>query len=138
MSASAALALRKAIRATLAGDVALASLLGGVNIFDEAPRGVAPPYVTFGDWQTRDWSTASDEGAEHIFILNAWSSQPGARDALAIADRLRALLHDQPLALDGHLLVNLRFTQLQTRRETNGRINRTISRFRATTEPLSA
>ena len=135
MSSSAAIVLRRAIRATLASDAALTTLLGGANIFDEAPRGVAPPFVTFGDWQTRDWSTASDEGAEHIFIVNAWSSQPGAREALAIADRLRVLLHDQPLALDGHGLVNLRFTQLETRRETNGRFNRAISRFRATTEP---
>ena len=136
MTMSAALAVRKSVRATLVGDAARVSILGGANVFDEAPRGVAMPYVTFGDWQSRDGSTASDEGAEHIFVVNAWSSQPGAREALIIAERMRALLHDQPLSLDDHRLVNLRFTQFETKREVNGRFNRVAARFRATTEQL--
>ena len=41
MTMSAALAVRKSVRATLVGDAALVSILGGANVVDEAPRGVA-------------------------------------------------------------------------------------------------
>ena len=136
MSISAEVALRAAIHTTLSADAQLATLLGGPKIYDEAPRGVLVPYVTFGDLQSRDWSTGDGDGVEHFVILNAWSGQTGAREALAIAGRIRELLHDQPLALSGYALVNLRFTQLDTRRETNGRFTRASPRFRAVTEPL--
>ncbi len=136
MTLSAPVALRAAIHAKLAADAQLATLLGGVKIFDEAPRGEPLPYVTFGDLQSRDWSTASDLGMEHFIILNAWSGQSGAREALSIAGRIQALLHDQPLPIQGFTLVNLRFVQLDTRRETNGRFTRASPRFRAVTESL--
>ncbi len=130
-----AIALRKAIHAALAGDAGLAAALGPGHVYDEAPREATPPYVTFGDLQSRDWSTASDHGAEHFIVVNAWSAQRGTREALAIADCVRALLDDQPLALDGWHLVNLRFVQLETRRENNARYARASLRFRAVTEP---
>jgi len=131
-----AVALRAAIHTTLAADAGLAALLGAGQVYDEAPRDAQPPYVTFGDFQSRDWSTASDHGAEHFVVINAWSAQRGAREALAIADQVRALLDDQPLTLDGWHLVNLRFVQLETRRENNARYARASLRFRAVTEPL--
>ncbi len=136
MNANAEIALRAAIHAALAADATLLGLLGGPKIYDEAPRGAIAPYVTFGDLQSRDWSTDSDDGVEHFVILNVWSGQTGAREALAIAGRVRDLLHDQPLTLSGFNLVNLRFTQLDTRREGGGRFNRASPRFRAVTEPL--
>lgn len=136
MSAPAEVALRAAIHAALAADATLAAMLGGPKIYDEAPRGAIPPYVTFGDSLSKDWSTADGDGVEHFVVLNVWSGQTGAREALAIAGRVRDLLHDRPLTLNGHALVNLRFAQLDTRRETNGRFNRASPRFRAVTEPL--
>lgn len=136
MSTAAEVALRAAIHTALSGDAQLASLLGGPKIYDEAPRGAQLPYVTFGDLQSRDWSTSDGDGVEHFITLNAWSGQTGAREALAIAGRIRELLHDQPLAVSGYALVNLRFMQLDTRRESNGRFTRASPRFRAVTEPL--
>jgi len=131
-----AIALRKAIHAVLSGDATLVGLLGGGQVFDEAPREAQPPYVTFGDMQSRDWSTAGDHGAEHYIVVNAWSAQRGAREALSIAEQIRALIDDQPLDLDGCHLVNLRFVQLETRRENSARFARASLRFRAVTEPL--
>lgn len=136
MSASPTIALRKAIRDHLLADATLASLLGGARVFDEAPRGTEPPYVTFGDARARDWSTATDIGAEHAIVLDAWSSQHGAREALAIAERARELLDDAALTPTGHHLVSLRFVQLETRRENQGRFARASLRFRAVTEAL--
>ena len=48
---------------------------------------------------------------------------------------LRAALHDQPLTLSGHRLINLRHEHSEARREPDGETYHGIARFRATTEP---
>jgi hypothetical protein len=136
MSLNAAIALRKAILAQLFADTVLTTKLGGPKIWDEVPRGTEPPYVTFGDAQTRDWSTNSDNGAEHFVLLHCWSTARGMREALDIAARVQALLDEAVLTLDQHRLIDLRFVQQETKREQNGRFARVTLRFRATTEAL--
>ena len=136
MSGSPVVALRKAIRLALLANGPLVARLGGANVFDEAPREAIPPYVAYGDSLARDWSSASDRGAEQFVILNVWSIQRGLREALDIADMIAGLLDDQPLALTGHHLVNLRLVALETRREANGRFARASLRLRAVTEAL--
>jgi hypothetical protein len=136
MSTSPVVALRAAMRTALVADPVLTGLLGGARIFDEAPRGTQPPYVTFGDAQARDWSTATDRGTEQFPVFNVWSGQRGAREALAIAGQIRALLEDAALVPDGHRLVNLRFVSLETRHATSGRFLRASLRLRAVTETL--
>ena len=53
---SSAVELQKAVFEALAGDAALAALIG-TRIFDHAPANVAFPYVTFGRTSIYDWST---------------------------------------------------------------------------------
>lgn len=136
MSVSATFSLRKAVHARLAGDAALAALLGGARVHDEAPRGTAPPYITFGDVRTRDWSTASDHGAEHFVILDVWTEHRGAGAALNMAARIETLLHDTAMILEDHRLIYLRFEQIESRRENQGRFARASMRFRAVTEAM--
>ena len=136
MSGSPVVALRKAIRMALLANGPLVARLGGANVFDEALREAIPPYVAYGDSLARDWSSASDRGTEQFVILNVWSIQRGLREALDIADMIAGLLDDQPLALAGHHLVNLRLVALETRREANGRFARASLRLRAVTEAL--
>ena len=69
-------------------------------------------------------------------MVEVWSIQRGLREALDLAARVIALLDDQPLALEGHRLVNLRLVQMETRRELNGRLVRASIRLRAVTEVL--
>ncbi|MFN4272140.1 MAG: DUF3168 domain-containing protein [Aliihoeflea sp.] len=104
----AAIELQKAVFAALAGDAALAALLGGSKIYDHAPAGVAFPYLTFGRISVFDWSVDGGAGVELLFSLNAWSKARGKSEALAIVERTRALLHEAGLELEGHRLVNLR------------------------------
>lgn len=136
MSASSVVSLRKALHAALAADAALAALLGGARIHDEAPRGAEPPYLTFGDARARDWSTGTDKGAEHALVIDVWTEHRGGRASMLIAARVEALLHDAALTLEGHRLVNLRFEQAEARREAQGRFSRASLRFRAVTEEL--
>lgn len=105
------IALRRAVRAALLADATLVAALGGPHVYDEAPP-----------------------GAEQIVTLTVWSSERGVREALEIADRIVTLLDEAPLAPAGHRLVDLRFMQIATRREQNGRLARADLRFRATTE----
>ena len=136
MSASPVIALRKAVRAVLLADAALLAALGGPSVYDEAPREAGPPYIAYGDSLARDWSTASDRGAEQFLVVEVWSVQRGLREALDLAARVTALLDDQALALEGHRLVNLRLVAMETRRELNGRFVRASMRFRAVTEAV--
>ena len=63
---SAARALQEAVFAALTADAELEALLGGANVFDGAPRNAAAPYVHLGEIVARDWSTATEAGAEIV------------------------------------------------------------------------
>jgi hypothetical protein len=137
MSASAVLALRKAIRAKLLADPVMVASLGGPKVFDEAPRGAEPPYALFAEAQLRDYSADLSQGAEQFFTLAVVSTARGLSGALEIAQRLIDLLDEAPLAMEGgHALVDLRFVALETRRDPGGRFARVNLRFRAVSELL--
>ena len=104
---SAALALQKAVYAALVADAGVGALIGG-RIYDVAPRDAVFPYVGIGRMTAADWSTGTEDGAEHRLILDVWSREPGKSECHAVAAAIRAVLHDAALALDGHALVNLR------------------------------
>ncbi|WP_371345276.1 DUF3168 domain-containing protein [Ancylobacter sp. IITR112] len=134
-AAGPAVALRRAIHAALTTDAALTAALGAGRIHDVPPASPAFPYVTLGEAQVTDWSTGTEAGAEHRLTLACWSREGGHGEAHALAHLVQQALHDAPLALDGHRLVNLRFTSADIRREPGGRSYRALLRFRAVTEP---
>lgn len=136
MSASPVTILRRAIRSVLLADTTLVSLLGGAKVYDDTPSGTPAPYVVFADTQWRDWSATLSRGAEQVFVLSVWSTQRGVREALDIGERIVELLDEAPLILAGANLVDLRFMQLETKRDGTGRFARANIRFRATTEAL--
>lgn len=131
---SAAAELQKAIFAKLRDDAALVALLGGQRIFDHAPADIAFPYISFGRSSAYDWSTATELGSEHVVSLHVWSKAKGKKEALDIMERARALLHDQPLTLAGHKLVNLRLEFSEARFEEDHSVYRGALRFRAAVE----
>jgi hypothetical protein len=135
MSASPVVALRKAIRAYLLADAGFAAALGE-KLYDEAPRGIEPPYALFADAQLRDWSGDLSSGAEQFFTIGVASTMRGLSEALELAQRIAGLLNEAPLVLQEHRLIDLRFQSMETRRDQNGRIARVNLRFRATTEYL--
>ena len=87
-----------------------------------------------GEATARDWSTATEDGMEVSFAVVAWSREPGRSEALAIADRVVALLHDAALTLAGHRLVNLRHLSTETARNDKPEGRRAVARFRARME----
>lgn len=133
---SAGWALQKSVFASLTGDATVTALLGGTRVYDDVPRGVDYPYLTFGQSTARDWSTGGEDGQEHIFTLHVWSRANGRRQTHEIMGAVRDALHDEALALDGHRLVNLRHEFSEARRDPDGETYHGVVRYRAVTEPL--
>lgn len=133
---SATAALQKAIFTALAGDGGLIALLGGVRIYDGAPRDAPAPYVHIAEAQERDWSTSTEAGAEVTVALVVWSREPGRSEVLSIAQRLRARLHDAALTVEGWRLVNLRHLATETSRDETLQGRRAELRLRAVLEEL--
>ncbi len=127
------LALQKAVFAALLSDAAVASAIDD-RLYDAPPREPAFPYVTIGETRVSDWSTGTEDGAEHRLSLAVWSRERGKRQSYEIMDAIEAVLHDAPLVLDGHALVNLRFEFAEVGRERDGITWRATMRFRAVTE----
>ena len=129
------LALQQAIYATLITYPQLLAVLGAPRVYDDTPQPVAFPCVSFGPSTLREASTATEAGDEHLITLHVWSRGRGRKDAQTIAAVLRAALHDQPLALTDHHLVNLRHETTDIRRDPDGETLHATLRLRAVTEP---
>lgn len=131
---SSQLALQKGLHAVLSAHVPLIALLGGARIHDRVPQPPVFPHVTFGQSLVRDADLDASPTDEHIVTLHVWSRTPGRREAYAIIDALRDALHDRPVALDGHRLVNLRHEYSEARPDADGETMHGIVRLRAVTE----
>lgn len=131
---SAANAVLGAIHARLVGDTDLAGLVGADDIRDRLLPRPKLPCIVFGEMETRDYSTATEAGEEHRLVLEVWSEAEGRREAGELADRVRFLLHDAPLVLTGHRLVNLMHVRTRTRREPRKKLFSAELQFRAVTE----
>jgi len=129
--------LQQAVHATLAADAAVLALLGGARVYDDVPRGGAFPYVSLAAFTVRDWATGTEPGTEVTFTVHAWSRGAGHKGPHLVAEAVRGALHDQPLTLADHHLVNLRHESSETRRERDGDTYRVIARFRAVLEPTT-
>ena len=129
------LSLRRAIIDAAAADAELRALMGGLlRLYDEPPRAAEPVYAVFGDVKAADWSTDLDRGHEQDLSIVVWSERGGARAALAVAERLAAILDDAPLPTQAHSLVNLRVTELACERDKDSGLTRVTLRLRAVTE----
>ena len=79
MSASASWAIQRGIYQALANSTDLTTLLGGARIYDDAPQAASYPFISLGQSEVRDWSTGTEDGAEHILTLHVWSRAGGKK-----------------------------------------------------------
>ena len=138
MAASASWALQRSIYQALANSLDLVTLLGGVRIYDDAPQAAIFPFITLGQSVIRDWSTGTEDGAEHSLTLHVWSRSGGKREMQEIIEAVRLALHDKPLMLEDHYLVNLRHEFSEARLDPDGDTFHGVVRYRAVTEPAQA
>lgn len=131
---SAAAALQKAIFERLAGDAALTALLGDGGVRDHLQTGSHRPGVSIVSLESRDASTASEAGEEHLVTLAVRTGEGGNRAAQEIAARVRALLDDAALDLAGFSLVSLFHRRTRTGRDAKAKGHVAEMVFRAVTE----
>lgn len=130
------LAVQTAMRQALLAHAPLILLLQGAHVFEEMPRGATASHVSFGDIETRDWSTCDGRAHEHFVTLRVQTNSRSRRLAHDIVAEVEAVLDGADLVLAGHRLVNLRLTFWSVTRERNGDNFGATLRFRAATEPL--
>ena len=91
-------------------------------------------YLVLGDEEARDWSTKTDDGAEHLVRVDVYVPRRGygeaKRAAAAVSD---AVLTGAITPARGHV-VNARFTDARTDRDQNDALRRIRLRFRITLE----
>ncbi len=129
-------ALMTAMRGALVAHAPLSLLLGGAHVFEEMPRGANASFVTFGEAETRDWSTSTAKAHEHFVTLRVQTNARSRKLAQDVLDEIEAVLDGAGLTLDGHRLVNLRVIFWSVARDRNGENFGATIRFRAATEPL--
>lgn len=131
---SAAEALQKAIYERLAGDAELLLLLGDGGVRDHLQTGSHRPGISIASLESRDASTASEAGEEHLVTLAVRTGEGGNRAAQEIAARVRALLDDAALDLAGFSLVSLFHRRTRTGRDAKAKGHIAEMVFRAVTE----
>lgn len=134
MAQYAGLTLQTKIYDALVGSAPLMAVVTGV--FDDAPTGQTYPYVELADIVALDNGTKTDEGFEHRIEIHVWSRAHGQAELFEIFGLIDNVLHDQPLTLVDHRLINLRKTTHDTLRDIDPKLRHGIMRFRAVTEAI--
>jgi len=128
-------ALQRSVYQALTSSAELMSRLGGERIYSNPPPAAEFPFITFGQTVNLDWSTGTEDGTEHSLTLHVWSRADNSVEVHEILQAIRAVLHDQPLMLEDHYLVNLRHEFTEARIDPDGETLHGIVRYRAVTEP---
>jgi hypothetical protein len=129
-------ALQRSIYQALTSSPELTAVLGGDRIYSNPPPAPPLPYITLGQSVNLDWSTGTEDGTEHSLTLHVWSRADSTIEVHEIIQLIRMLLHNQPLTLDDHYLVNLRHEFNEARLDPDGETMHGIVRYRAVTEPM--
>ncbi|HXC56105.1 MAG TPA: DUF3168 domain-containing protein [Rhizomicrobium sp.] len=129
-------ALQQAIFATLTADSAVLDAVGDPpRLFDAVPRGTAFPYIVIGDDKESDWSTATEPGSAHALTIHIWSRAAGRRETRLAAEAVIAALNGAELVIDGQTLIDLRWLESDSSRESDGETVHAQLKFRAVLEP---
>lgn len=129
-------ALQQAIFATLSSSDAIKDAVGDPpRVFDAVPRGTAFPYIVIGDDKESDWSTATEPGSAHALTVHVWSRAIGRRETRLAAQAVIDALDGAELTLDGQTLIDLRWLESESVRESDGETVHAQLRFRAVLEP---
>ena len=129
--AGSANALQAAIHARLTEDATLMAMIGVGSVFDRRATGKPMPYLVVSEITTRDFAPGTEE---HDIKIEVWSDAGGRKQSQDIATRVKMLLDDESLSLNGFALVNLLHRSTRSRREPKTRTQVAEMVFRAVTE----
>jgi len=133
MSYAMSAALQAAVFNALSANAALGALVEGIYDAPPASNGTPPlgSYITLGDEEAKDRSSASHKGVTLDFEVNIHSDFAGFSAAKAIAAEVVDTLAWADLGLTRGQLVVLRFLKSRTRRGAAPQTRRIALVFRA-------
>ena len=134
---SSAADLQRAVFQALSANNDLITALGGLKIYDHATESVDFPYIILGRISSVDWSTVTEDGAEHRLTVHLWSQRSGRVQLFQLQQMVEDTLHDADLPGQDHHIVNLRLEAFEARRDASSNNLHGIMRFRAVTEPAN-
>ena len=112
MSGAILQAVQQALYGKLTGDSALTDLVNGV--YDVVPQQTALPYIVIGDGSASLLAQAQETTSQCQMSLNVWTGGNGRKQALAILNRLHALLHHGALNFTGFTLLSMSASRAET------------------------
>lgn len=119
----ASLPLQAAVVKALKEDPDLIELIGG-RVYDRVPTKPVSPYITIGDAQIVDDSSACLSIAEYSLQIDAWSEAVGYPEVKQIG-ALAAKILDAALPMDGFAIV-IRRIRLRYGRERDNLTSRAV------------
>ncbi len=128
-------ALQQAIFATLSTDSGVMDVVGE-RVFDARCRAAAPiPISSSATTRKATGQTATEPGSSHALTIHIWSRAAGRRETRLAAEAVIAALNGAELMLAGQTLIDLRWLESRSSRESDGETVHAQLRFRAVTEP---
>ncbi|MEM1162092.1 MAG: DUF3168 domain-containing protein [Pseudomonadota bacterium] len=126
--------LQQAIYGLMSQDAACAAWFAD-RVYDAPPhfQAEAAPdglYLTFGDEDVTDWSTADDAGAEHLVRITVHAPRQGFAEAKQAASAVSDAILGGDLAPSRGHVVNARFVDARTRRRDDDGLRQIEMRFR--------
>ncbi len=112
MSSLALMEVQHALYTKLNGDGVLMGMVTGIH--DITPQKTVVPYVVIGNGQLQELPADALNISEMKLQLDVWTDAHGRKSALAIINRLFALLHLGTLTLTGFQQIVLRCEQADT------------------------
>jgi len=130
--------LQEGVFQLLSNDAGVAAQVGG-RIYDAPLPPIAETepdgiYVTLGDETVRDWSTATDTGAQHMLTIGVYAPRRGFAEAKQVAGAISEALHAGTITMSRGRVILLRFVAARTGRAEGDALRRIEMRFKVTLE----
>jgi len=127
------LVLQAALVAALKGSAAVQAVVGA-RVYDHPPQSPAFPYVSVGDDQVVDDSTACEDAFECFSTVHLWSRAKGKPELKRLGAAVRAAL-DVDLTLTGFRLVTHEHRDTRYFRDADGVTEHGVASFRYLVDP---
>ena len=116
LGADATWPLQQGVLQHLKSDISLKAHLGDPpRLQDQNEKRKSYPCLVLGDTQARAWSSATFDGQEHDLAFDLWTSGGGSAESKEIAGAVIDRLHNADFPVAGHALVDLQFSNSETR-----------------------
>jgi len=121
-----------AIQVALVGRIASLATEAGERVYDDVPSeeqrtsdtGEAWPYISLGNGQMVPVDEECFDRSSTYIDVNVWSRDLGFPQAKRIAGAIRAAVHEQELAIAGHVLDRMRVENINYSRDPDGMTRR--------------